>query len=272
MKIEKINIDSISDDKKFLDVALLVDQPYFLDLVDKARKVWKKELGINLPMAHRDYLEFIRGLYQEPEKQEGIEGRIEKSLQWLHVSIAFAKVIKTAILSGEVRSADFRPVLLSSEAKVNPNKINLKYNHFLLLTPNATKKDVAKAFLRYQAGFKKELSEKDVLRYDEFDDQYPKLTDEELVKQRNELAGYAYLATPGITSRAKTELRKYRKWYWMDIENRANFPKGRLPRGRNKDFLDAVDKLPPRFRSGNETEIKNGIKFYKHLLDISKTR
>lgn len=286
MKIEKINIDGISDDKKFLDVALLVDQPHFLDLVVKARGVWEKELGINLPMTYENYSEFVRSLYEKPEVQECIKERIEKSLRWLHISVAYTNVVKSAILSSEVRSADFRPVLLSSEIGVRPDKLDLRYTHFLIFTPNARKTDVDKAFFRYQAGFKKEVSKADTLRYNEFDDQYPNLSEDELEEQRVQLAGYAYLATLGLNSRAKTELRKYRKWYWLDLEVRAKYGQyksgvlskvKKLPWGVYK--TEVIDKITYdkdiNFRALSADpadEIDKGITFYTELLGKSKTR
>lgn len=242
----EIQID-IKDDKLFTDVALVVDQPGFIETIEETRK----QFDFELPTTLDKHIAYKNKIYNSKKKLK-LQQTIEQVRRKLRLSNIFIKVIEKAIFVGEIKDSDYSPALLFSEDSYFDNQATEPdYKYSILLSPQARDEDVLRALQKYRDEIQNYIKRKKI--------------------------GDDYAFIPIVSDdviQSKPNIRDHRQWYIDFYE--AKKPIGDIYQG----CIDScpitepheVGKNKPKgCRCFDKSTIRKGIRAYKNLLRKSRT-
>ena len=243
----KIDIQ-INDVKRLTDVALVVDQDYFLIEIKALRKTYK----ITQLLLQEEYIKFRKDIYFKPNQKNKLKSDIENIRKKLRLPHSFLRVIEKATFCGVITEKDYLPAYLerdTSSFDKNGNEPDDKY--YIVLSPQARDKDVIDAFQSYRDSVNNWLNSK-VFNY-----RFIWVPNEKIVKR-------------------KPSIKDHRQWY-QSLNSGMSF---------KEIELECIDSCPikttqPSHKTGkgkpsecrcfDESTIRKGVENYKSLLRKSRT-
>lgn len=183
-----IEID-IKDNKRFLDVAIVVDRQDFRVEVERIRQ----EFNIPFPLNAVQLRQFIMDLYKQ-KKETTFRDRIEKARKTLRLPITFLNVIEAVALTNRVDDSNYKPAFLTHKLDVyNEEAGEVSEIYSIVLSPNARDSDVLKALQEYR---------------DQLDNE-------------KGVGDYKYIGTVWGKEKDKPSIKSYRRWYWENQSGRT---------------------------------------------------
>lgn len=155
MKIKKIEID-IKDPRRFGDVALLVDQPGFLDTIYKLRNKWNIK-RLYEPDKYKSFLSYIRTFDEENDAWLLFKEDIKEIRLKLNRTPNFDKVIIFAVAFTKIPDSIYKTCylkpLFNRKATDDPKDVE----YAIVISPYTTQDEVTWELERFKKKMKKSI-------------------------------------------------------------------------------------------------------------------
>lgn len=239
----KIDIQ-IDDEKNFMDVALVVDQPEFLKLINGLRKKYK----VSKTWSYKEYQDYYRKI-RDTKKSEELKKDIEKTRDDLNLPSSFIRTITMSLFCGVVTDKDYLPAFLT-RYKQSSNTDG--YDEYcIVLSPQARDLDVTRALQEYRDQVKNYLG--------------------------HNLKDYKFIPTSinGLVN-GKQSVKKHRSWYLnfnsgMSLEKIEEKCINKCPLKKSQPNHITGKNKPKECCCFDESTIRKGIQNYESLLWKSRT-
>lgn len=150
MNFEPINI-KINDLKSYIDIAIVIDSPFFINEANKIRK----EYGIKNPLRQEDWRSWVDlNIIQKKGEKVVTElfSKITEIRARMVLTANYQIVFEKAVFGCDIEDDDYETTLLINFQKLPKYlsyKLPISEMYAILLTPQTRKKDLEKLYDRY---------------------------------------------------------------------------------------------------------------------------
>ena len=189
----------IDDVGKFTDVALLVDNPIFLEHANELRKKYAKYL-VYPPDKENEAMEYFESNLAKARLKKAFTNDLEELRRLFNRPMHFKEAIKYAVILEVVYDSCYQRAYLEEEPiyQGSPDEEDPETKYSIVVNENTEIKDVEAVFSEFKERIKK-------LTY-----LHSKATDKE---KREFEYGYWVNSTFKVPQDTKEQIKKYRDWY-----------------------------------------------------------
>lgn len=222
----KIDIN-IKNDKHFLDIATLIDQPDFIQWVEKLRKKWNLTKRYKTG-EYKEFYGFIWGQNEEENRWNNFLKDVQRMRTAFKKSLNFDTVIIYAIAFNQIPSHAYKTCYIRAEP-LDPSEAGSdEYSFSIVISTETTRDEILKEFSKFKNGL--------------------------AGKMDPQLEGYEWdvFPTEKIRDHKAGNIKRDRDWYWLKTNEGMSYNdilKQEIRNGNNLIDRDLIVKAIKTYKN-----------------------